>query len=143
MKKRPVFYYTDEVNDEVIDDKISPTKIDRTYKYVNNNFFYKVWAWITYRIFATPLAFVYFKLIRRVKFINKYKIKEFKHQGFFIYANHTNQFCDGFCPHLICFPQKPHIICNPANLSMPVVGKFNKMCGAIPTPTSQTISSYK
>lgn len=141
MKFKTVLYYSDEINDEVIKNKIQPIKIDKTYKYTNNNFFYKLWSWVTYRVFATPLAFLYFKVIKKVKFINKNKLKEFKNQSYFIYANHTNQFCDGFCPALITFPKKPYVVCSPANLSVPFFGKFVKMWGALPTPN--TIEAVK
>ena len=68
-------------------------------------------------------------------------MKRFKKGGYFIYANHTNQFCDGFCPALICYPKKPSFIVNSANISMNFWGKFIKMWGATPIPN--TINATK
>jgi len=127
-----IFYETE--NEEVVKFKEKKIIIDENYKYIHNNIFQKFWSWFTYRLFATPYAFIYFKLIKRVKFHNTKVLKPFKHQGYFIYANHTNQFCDGFCPGLICFPQKPHIIAHSSNVSIPFWGHFTKMWGALPLP---------
>ena len=131
--------YNDEIIYETENDEIFPFKhtiknIDKTYKYKKNNPFYKSISFLTYRFFATPLAFIYFKMINKVKFHNKNILNKHKKGGFFIYANHTNQFCDGFCPALICFPKKPHIIVNPKNVSIPFIKHFTKMWGAIPLP---------
>ena len=125
MKHDENFYYSSE-NDEVVSFKNKSLQIDKTYKYLSNNPIYRFFSWFTYRFIATPYAFIVFKLIKKVKFHNLKILKEFKHKGYFIYANHTNQFSDGFCPGLICFPQKPHLIVNSANLSIPIVGKFIK-----------------
>lgn len=140
MKLKKLIYYSTE-NDEVVNFKSKPIKIDEKYKYLNSNILYKFFAWIVYRVFATPIAFIYFKFVKRIKFHNTAILKKFRKGGYFIYANHTNQYADGFCPHLICFPKKPHIICNPDNISLFIIGKFNKMCGAIPMPT--TINAMK
>lgn len=133
MKYGQVVYYSDE-NDEIVDFKEKSIKIDEKYKYVHNNPFHRMWTWITYRLFATPYAFVTFKIFKKVKFHNTKILKKYKKGGYFIYANHTNQFCDGFCPALICFPKKPHVIVNSANVSIPVVGRLTRMWGALPLP---------
>ena len=83
---------------------------------------------------ATPYAFVSFKVLKNIQFHNKHLLKSCKKGGYFIYANHTNQFCDGFCPALICFPKKPYIIVDACNISIPIIGKFNKLWGALPIP---------
>lgn len=133
MKYGDIFYYFDE-NDEVVKFDEKPIKIDKNYKYINNNPLYKFWSWFSYRFLATPYAFIVFKLIKKVKFHNTKILKTHKKGGYFIYANHSNQFCDGFCPGLICFPKKPHIIVKSANISIPFIGKLTKMWGAIPVP---------
>lgn len=133
MHKLKKIYYSSET-DEVVDYKTKPIKIDKSYKYINKNIFNKFFSWFTYRFFATPYAFIIFKLIKKIKFHNTKILKKHKKGGYFIYANHTNQFADGFCPGLICFPKKPHLIVHPNNVSMPFVGKLTKMWGAIPIP---------
>ena len=128
-------------NDEVVKFKTYHYNISEHYKYIHKNIFYKMWSFITYRLIATPLAFVYYKIINPVKFVNKKVLKQCKNNGYFIYANHTNQFGDAFCPALICFPKKPYVIVNPDNIAMPFLGRCLKMWGAIPTPN--TINASK
>ena len=135
MKHNKKFYYNSE-NDEVLNFKNKPIKIDGNYEYIIRNPLKKFLSWLTYYFIAVPFAFVTFKLIKRIKFHNKNILKPYKNSGFFIYANHTNQFCDGFCPGLVCFPQKAHIIINSANLTTPIVGKFVKMWGGLPLPNT-------
>ena len=134
MKHLKTYYFSSE-NDEVLNFKERNMNIDENYKYIHKNPFYKIWAWFTYRILATPFAFITFKLIKKVKFHNTKILKKYKKGGYFIYANHTNQFCDGFCPGLICFPKKPHLIVSSANISIPFIGKFTRMWGTLPLPT--------
>ena len=135
MKLDRTIYYSNE-NEEVIKFKEKNITINKDYTYIHKNFFYKLWSWLTYKVFATPIAFIVFKIFKRVKFHNKKILKKWNSGGYFIYANHTNHLCDGFCPALICFPKKPHIIVNPVNVSMPFIGKLTKMWGALPIPNS-------
>lgn len=141
MKYGKTFYYTDELNDEVVKFKSKKQKIDKNYKYNHTNWLYRFISFFTYKFLAYPIAFAYFKLIKRVKFHNKNVLKSFKNQGYFVYANHTSQYCDGFCPALICSPQKPKFICDSSNISMKFVGFFTKMWGAFPLP--DTIDATK
>ncbi len=133
MKHGETVYYKTE-NDEVVSFKEKSISIDENYKYINNNPFYKLWSWFTYRFIATPYAFMVFKILKNVKFHNRKVLKKHNKNGYFIYANHTNQFCDGFCPGLLCFPKKAHLIVNSVNISIPIIGKLTKMWGAIPLP---------
>ncbi len=135
MKYGDNIYYTNEM-DEVIKFNERKMKIDENYKYITTNPFLKLLSWFSYYFFALPYAFVVFKLFKRIKFHNLKIFKKHKSNGCFVYANHTNQYCDGFCPPLICFPKKPHFIVNPANVSIPIVGKLTKMWGALPIPNN-------
>ena len=131
---KPIFYNTE--NDEVVEFKNKPIRIDENYPYINNSLAYKFWSWLIYKFLAAPYAYIWFKIFKNVKFHNSKILKKHKKGGYFIYGNHTNQFCDGICPALICFPKKPGIIVNSANVSMKFFGKFAKMCGALPIPNS-------
>ncbi len=135
MKKNLKIYYSSE-DDEVVNFKNKSIKIDENYKYIHTNIFYRLWSWISYRLFATTYAFIKFKCIDRVKFHNTKILKQHKKGGCFIYSNHTNQFCDGFCPAIICFPKKPHIIVDSSNVSIPFWGKFTCRWGALPIPNT-------
>lgn len=141
MKQGDIVYYTDELHDEIIDFKIKRIKIDEHYKYIHSNPFHKLCSFITYRILATPIITIYFKLIKRIRYENTKILKTQKNSGYFIYANHTNQFSDGFSPTIICFPKKPHIIVNPDNVSIPFWGRLTRNWGALPLP--DTIKATK
>lgn len=133
--------YYDSENDEVVEFKNKPIKIDESYNYINKTPIHKFLSWFSFKFLAIPYAFIVFKIFKNIKFHNTKILKKHKKGGYFIYANHSNQFCDGICPALICFPKKPSIIVNSANVSMKYVGKFMKMWGAIPIPN--TINATK
>lgn len=133
MKFNQNIYYKNE-NSEVIVKKYKVKKIDENYKYIHKNIFYKIFSFVTYWFVAFPYAFIVFKILKNTKFHNKNLLKKHKKNGYFIYANHVNQYGDGFCPGLICYPQKPHIIVNPINIAIPIIGRFNRLCGALPLP---------
>jgi len=133
MKYGEKIYYLNE-SDEIVKYNTKTIKVDENYKYDNKNPIYKFFSWLTYRFIAIPYAFITFKFIKNVKFHNIKALKSHIKGGYFIYANHTNQFADGFCPALICFPKKPHIIVNPVNISIPFIGKLTQMWGTIPIP---------
>lgn len=141
MKFGTNLYYSNEQTDEVLNFKTYTKKIDKNYKYIHKNPFYNLWSFFTYRFIATPLAWLYYRIIKRVKFINKEILKQHKKSGYFIYANHTNQTGDALFPGLICFPKKPYIVVNSANLCIPLIGGCLKMWGALPIP--DTIEATK
>lgn len=135
MAKEKVIIY-DEMDEEHSGTELKIKKpIDKNYKYISNNIFYKFFAFIFYRLIATPIAFIYCKLVKRIKFVNKKVLKKCKGKGYFVYANHTNQFSDVFSPHLISFPTKTYVVVNAENVNVPVIGGATKMLGAIPIPT--------
>lgn len=134
MKYGDIVYYTDEINDEINDFKITPRVIDENYKYTSRNLFYHISAFITYRLILLPFAFIKFKWFNRIKIIGKKNLKQCKKEGYFVFANHTNQFLDGFMPTVTTSPKKPYLIVNADNVSIPIVGKMTPMWGAIPLP---------
>ena len=141
MKQKQIYYFSNEQTDEVVDFNVEKLKIDKNYKYERKNLLYKMFSFITYRIFATPAVWFYYKVLKRIKFVNKKILKEHKKGGYFIFANHTMKYGDGFCPALICFPKRPSVIVNADNVSIPFLGKFLQMWGALPLP--DTLSATK
>lgn len=135
MKYGKKLYYSSDA-DEVVNFKQKPIKIDENYNYITTNPFKKFFSWVVFYVFALPVSCVVFKVVKRVKFVNIKVLKPFKNKGYFVYANHTNQFGDGVCPALICFPQKPHIVVDSKNINIPIIGGFNKICGALPIPNN-------
>lgn len=134
MKNKNIIYYINE-SDEVLNHNAKKKDIDKNFKYIHTNPFYKIWSNFSYYFFAYPYAYFTCKLLKKIKFHNLETLKNFD-GGYFIYANHTQKQADAFCPGLICRPKKPHIIVNPTNLTIPIIGKLASMWGAIPTPNT-------
>ena len=127
MKYGDKIYFSDETQ-PVVDFKIKAKKIDKNFRYISCNPIVKLFASVSYW-FVFPFVFIYYKLIKQVSFVNKKALKKVKNSGFFIYANHTLQFGDAFCPALISFPKKPKTIVNADNVSIPIIGNFLKIWG--------------
>ena len=65
------------------------------------------------------------------KIKNKEVLKRYKHQGYFIYANHTHGVADAFTPNLLT-RKKNYIIVNRDAVSLPGLKGLATMLGAIP-----------
>jgi hypothetical protein len=101
-------YYTDVENDEF--SGISPKGffIPADYRYIHDNVFYRFFAFVSYRLILTPIAFFHRVFGLHQRFENRKILKAFKHKGYFIFGNHTNLLGGGFTPSLICFPKRLH-----------------------------------
>ena len=113
-----IIYYTDELNDEFSDAKITPRVIDGSYVYVYKSLWKKFTHFFWLRIIAHPIAFCYLKFKYHHKFINKKVIKPYKRDAYFLYGNHTHNLCDAFIPPKISGWTDAHVIVNPENVSV-------------------------
>ncbi len=132
--KRQTFIYRDEVNDDFANVNKEPYEIPNSYRYINNNFFWKIICFIVYKIFMLPFAFIFSHLRLRPKIINKKCLKGYK--GYFLFGNHTQIPTDAFIPNMITFPIKPYFIVHSDNVSTYGTQNLMKMLGAIPVPSS-------
>ena len=139
MKTQKVIYYSDELNDEFSGTSKNNYKVTEKYKYIKKGYIYNIISFIFYRIILMPIAFIYAKIIKRTKFENRKVLKSVK-SGYFVYANHTNNILDAFCPTLMCFPKKPYIIVNSDNINLPILKKSTRMFGALPIPSNLSAS---
>lgn len=128
-----VIYYNDELNDEFSKAQIEPIKIDEKYEYVPKNIFWKTGHFFVYRFLATPFAFIYTKIAFLLKVKNKKVLKKAKN-GYFIYANHTQEFADAFIPSVVTFPKRAYVIVHPNNVSMKGLKTLIPLLGALPLP---------
>lgn len=131
-----IIYYNDELNDDFAGSNITPIEIDENYKYLHSNIFWKIGEFIVHRLLFTLPCYSYSKIKFDIKIENRDKIQAElkKGKGAFVYHNHTQVVLDPFLPSFLAFPHKGYIIANPDNISMPVLGKLNRMMGAIPVP---------
>lgn len=136
MKKKTVFY-SDPLNDDfaLSKGKIKKKKIDDGYRFQHKSFVYKLLELLIYRCIATPLVFLYMKVVFGLKISNKKAVRNLK-GGFFLYGNHTQNVADAFIPSLISFPRKNHIITSPETVSIPVIRFLTPMLGALPLPST-------
>lgn len=135
MKDKTI-YYTDEHNDEFSSARITPKVIDEHYRYVRQSFWWRLGRFVSYRLIATPIAFLYCKIALHSTFRGREALKQVKGKGCFVYGNHTQQVGDPFLPNLLLFPKSVYIIVHPNNVSMPVLGKITPYLGALPLPSN-------
>lgn len=139
MNKK-IFYYENELEDEFSSSKIEAIKIDENYLYFHS----KLWDFCSFMIqnfLSMPIKFLYAKIKFNLKFVGKEKFKISKNTGYFIYANHTQEFADTFIPSLANYPKRNFFIVNPENVSMNGLKKIVPLLGAIPIPGN--LKSYK
>lgn len=129
-------YYTDERNDEFANDNIEAKKIDESYVYVDESRRWKLLRFLSYRLVAMPIAFLYCKLALHSTFRNRAVLNRAKGKGCFVYGNHTQQIGDPFLPNLTLFPKSVFVIVHPNNVSMPFLGRITPYLGALPLPSN-------
>lgn len=137
-KKKKVYYSrSDEEFSGVTKNTIA---IDKSFKFLHKNIFWRILAFIVYRVIMTPFAFIYCKLKFSLKAIGTEKLRKFK-KGCMMYANHTLLAGDAFIPNITTFPKKNYVIVNADNVSTPGTKNIVTMCGAIPIPDD--IQAYR
>lgn len=132
--KMKVYYYQDLLKDEFTLPPKNLQRIVGDYQYAPKTRLGRIKTWMVYRLVATPIAYLYTKVIRRIEFVNKQALKPYLKSGYFIFANHTHAQADAFSPHVVLFPKKNYTIVNASNVSLPVLGNATKMLGALPLP---------
>lgn len=138
MNKNSVIYYSDELNEEFSEAKIVPRTIDENYIYNHKNIFWKIASFFVQNVLSVPIKYCYLKLKFKHQFVGKEKLKKYRKQGYFIYANHTQVFADTLIPSMANFLSKTnYFIVNPENVSMKGLGNFVQMLGAIPIPNKR------
>lgn len=137
MENRKVIYYQDELNDEFSTAKILPRRIDENYRY-KHGILWDVCSYIMQNIISMPIKVLYAKIKFKIEYKGKEKLKPYKKQGYFIYANHTQAFADTFIPSIANFPKRNFLIVNPANVSIKYAKTAIEMLGALPTPDTKT-----
>lgn len=136
MNNKQIIYYEDELNDEFSEAKIEPIEIDEKYTYEHNKF-WDVCSYVFQNILSMPIKIIYSKAKLRINYKGKEKLKKYKKEGYFIYANHTQPFADTFIPSIPIYPKRNFFIVNPENVSMNGLKTIVKMLGAIPIPSNK------
>ncbi|MBP5242889.1 MAG: 1-acyl-sn-glycerol-3-phosphate acyltransferase [Clostridia bacterium] len=134
--KQKIFYYSDKLNDDFAGTNIKRKELPENYPYFRKNPLRKISAFLLYRVLATPIAFLFQKIVYHEKIIGRKKLKGYKKDGFFLYGNHTRAAGDAFAPSFVSFPKKAHIVVDPDCVSIPGLKAVVEDLGALPLPTS-------
>lgn len=137
MKNNKIIYYKDELNDEFSPTTKTSRKIDENYKYIHKNPLWNLCSFLLQNIISVPIKVLYSKIKFKIQYIGKEKLRPYKNQGYFIYANHTQPFADTFIPSNPIYPKRNYFIVNPANVSLRPFRTIVEMLGAIPTPSNK------
>ena len=138
MKRQTIYYSS--FKDNFTKTKLKTKVIDKNYKYIHKNIFYRGISVFLYRFIAMPISYVFVKIKHNVKFKNKKILKDLK-SGAFLYANHSMAHADPFIPTFAIFPKRNFLIVHPDNVSQFLVGNIMPMLGAMPLPSDLT--AYK
>lgn len=137
MKPHRVIYYSDELNDDFACTKgAKPIKITADYKFLKKGPLWRLGSFFLYRFIATPIVYLFCKLLYGVKIENAGALRKIK-GGFFLYANHTQYACDAFLPTLVSFPRRAYIVTGTDAVAIPIVKILVRMLGGIPLPTER------
>ncbi len=134
MKLQKVYYYSDEVNDDFAGTHITRKELPEDYEYLNKGFWLKLRRLIVYHCIIQPVAFIYRKFIKRVKFVDKKKMKGFKKRGVFLYGNHTSMILDAINPSCLAYPRSADVIINADAMSIKGIRWLLKTIGGFPIP---------
>lgn len=127
-----IIYYKDEANDDFANNNINKKPLGKGFKYIHNNFFFKIFEFSLYYIIAFPLVYLIQKIYSHQKFINRKAFKKAKADGYFIYGNHTQLLNDAYVGALATFPKKCFIITHPDATSIKGIRLIVQALGAIP-----------
>ncbi|MBS7401536.1 MAG: hypothetical protein KIG16_03410 [Eubacteriales bacterium] len=130
-----VYYYTDPLHDEFSGITKKTITVDKNFKYISRNPLWRLVSFFIYRVIITPWAYLHCKCKFKYKIVNRQAFKQHKHDGYFVYSNHTLMGGDAFFPSIANAPRKPYIVVNADNVSTKGTKNFIMMLGAIPIPT--------
>ncbi len=128
-------YYSDELHDDFAETHIDTRPLPENFKYHSANPLVAIRRFIVYRLIATPAVFLYMKVLRGVKYVNKKCLKECRDRGCFFYGNHTAFACDAFNPTALAFPRAAKVMVNEDSTSIRGIRWLLMDAGALPIPS--------
>ncbi len=141
QKEKKVVYYSNPLTDDFASTNIKAAKVDKNFKFIHKNVFWRFFAFVLFYFFAVPILWFYVILFRRVKFVNKKAFKKLKHQKAFLYGNHTAYMLDACVPNFASFPIRNKIIVSADTVSIKGIKNLTQMLGALPIPSD--VAGYK
>lgn len=132
VEKTKTIFYDDELNDDFAGTKIDTVRPDSAFRYRHPSAVWNFLAFLVYRLFAVPFAYLYCKIAFGLRIENRQILKPYRKSGCFLFGNHTQTMADAFLPTLVSFPKKAYLIANPDVVSILGIRQLVQMLGAIP-----------
>jgi len=130
------YYYSDPLNDDFAGTRIRTRPLRESFRYIHRGFLWRAAEFILYRLVAQPLVFLILKLGYGQSFRNRICLRRAKKSGAYFYANHTNALLDAYCPNIVRYGRRTHIIAGPDTMSIPGLNGLLEMLGVIPIGSS-------
>ena len=128
------FYYANELTDDFADTGIKRKPLKKGFRYEKRNPFWHALAFVFYRLIATPIAWLWQRVVLGDRIKGKSKLRPYRKTGYYLYGNHTQFAGDAFTPSLVTFPKKSYILVGPDAFSIPAVSSLVAMMGGVPIP---------
>ncbi|WP_367333952.1 1-acyl-sn-glycerol-3-phosphate acyltransferase [Lentilactobacillus sp.] len=120
-------------DDDVVFTKHQDATIPDNHVWLHTSLIYRGIGTVIYAL-AVAFSFLYCRFYLHASFRNKHCLATQGRRGAFVYANHTQPLGDALLPMLVAVPRRAYPIAEPANLGIPIVGRFLTMCGALILP---------
>ncbi len=133
--KIKTYYYSDPINDDFAGNDINAKSIPSDYDYIPRSPLFKTFAFLSYRLIARPVTYLYIKIAHHHRYVNKKALRATRNSGCFLFGNHTLEAGDAFIPNHFSL-RKNYIVTNPDAVSIKGLGTVVKMFGALPVPST-------
>lgn len=134
FKDKKIYYYK-TFKDDLVKSKNQDYRLKDDYKWIHDNWFYKICSKIVYML-AYVIGIFYYKFVLHVKIENRNLLKKYKNQGYFLFGNHTQPIGDICIPAFACKNKRIYVVVSPSNLGVAGIGPLLPMLGALPIPSS-------
>ena len=135
MSMRKTLIVRDPMNDDFAGTDIRPRPLPADYVWRTNNRLRRLLDSSLHHVIATPLAFLYQKLVWHERLVGRRRIRPYLRQGVYLYGNHTRAAGDAFTPSLAAFPRRPFVLVHPDAVAVPGLRQVVRALGGIPVPT--------
>ena len=88
-KKKKVFYYDDELNNDFARMNLKHRRVDGNFKYLHKSWIWNACAFALYYFVAVPIIWFYTRVILGVRYVNKSALRPYRKTPCFLYGNHT------------------------------------------------------
>lgn len=131
FKKGKVVYYND-TTDDMVTSKQQHFQLPNDYQWKKNKS--QRFAETIFQKAIKIFAYIYCHWFLHIRYVNADRLAHLK-TGAYVYANHTLTQGDAFSPFNVI--KHPSIIIAPANLGVPILGRWLPLAGALPIPSQR------